>query len=73
MDIYETFVAVKVMRPKYPYSILSSEKITETHKNIILELDEVAKVYKEEKKRFMREKGKEQHRRIIVVGGNYLM
>lgn len=70
MDIYETFVAVKVMRPKYPFSILSSEKITETHKTIILELDEVAKVYKEEKKRFAREKNRTDRKRIIVVGGD---
>lgn len=71
MDIYETFMAVKEHKTLYPYCILESEKISIKHKTINLELDEVAKVYKLEKKRYFdnRTRGLKynDNKKIIVV------
>ena len=71
MDIYETFMAVKERKTLYPYCILESEKISIKHKTINLELDEVAKVYKLEKKQYFDCKTRDlkhiNNKKIIVV------
>lgn len=71
MDIYETFMAVKERKTLYPYCILESEKISIKHKNINLELDEVAKVYKLKKKQYLDNKTRDlkyiNNKKIIVV------